>query len=115
RPRGAHGRARAPPGDDGAAGRPAPDARARAHGRPDDRGGDGRPDRRLMREGSGGGPGADAGVHLRTYAPSDYAAVTALWRSVFGHLKPEDEPGPLARAVERNPGLFVVAESAGTG
>ncbi len=52
-------------------------------------------------------------VTIREFTWDDYPAAIALWTAVFGGLKPEDARPALARTVERNPGLFLVAEEAG--
>jgi ribosomal protein S18 acetylase RimI-like enzyme len=55
----------------------------------------------------------DRAVTIREFTWDDYPAVIALWTAVFGGTKPEDERAALARTVERNPGLFLVADDAG--
>jgi ribosomal protein S18 acetylase RimI-like enzyme len=50
---------------------------------------------------------------IREFTWDDYPAVIALWTEVFGGIKPEDERPALTRTVERNPGLFLVAEESG--
>ena len=47
---------------------------------------------------------------MRAFAWSDLGAVHALWLACFGSLKPEDAEEPLRRTIERNRGLFLVAE-----
>lgn len=55
----------------------------------------------------------DRAVTIREFTWDDYPVVIALWTAVFGGIKPEDERPALARTVERNPGLFLVAEDGG--
>lgn len=52
-------------------------------------------------------------VRLRTYRAVDHAAVVRLWRGAGLHISPSDRRPELARALRRDPELFVVAESDG--
>lgn len=55
------------------------------------------------------------GVRVRRVDyPADLPAVLELWRSLPGEIKlgPSDAPAELARLLERNQGLFLVAEAA---
>ena len=50
---------------------------------------------------------------LREFRESDHEAVLALWRACGLTMKPSDALPELRKLVERNPGLFLVAEEAG--
>jgi ribosomal protein S18 acetylase RimI-like enzyme len=52
----------------------------------------------------------DSAVTIREFAWDDYPAVIALWQQAFGGTKPEDARPALGGTLERNPGLFLVAE-----
>ena len=50
---------------------------------------------------------------LREFRESDYEAVVAVWRACGLTVKPSDTLPELRKLVDRNPGLFLVAEEAG--
>lgn len=50
---------------------------------------------------------------LREFRESDYNAAVSVWRACGLTVKPSDELAELRKLVERNPGLFLVAEEAG--
>jgi ribosomal protein S18 acetylase RimI-like enzyme len=50
---------------------------------------------------------------LREFRESDYEAVLATWRECGLTIKPSDSLPELRRVMERNPGLFLVAEAEG--
>lgn len=52
-------------------------------------------------------------MRVRELTWDDVEQVRSLWLQAFGALKPEDDVGSLARVVDRNPGLFLVAEAEG--
>ena len=52
-------------------------------------------------------------MQLRQFEISDYAAVAALWESAGIALYRGDEPDAIARMLERDPQLFIVAEDGG--
>jgi ribosomal protein S18 acetylase RimI-like enzyme len=53
-------------------------------------------------------------VVIREFTMADYASAYALWSATEGvGLSQADEPGNLARFLERNPGLSFVAEEGG--
>ncbi|MGE0724058.1 MAG: GNAT family acetyltransferase [Alphaproteobacteria bacterium] len=55
----------------------------------------------------------DADPLVRSYRPTDFAALVRLWRDCGLHPSRSDTPGSLARKLERDPDLFLVAEAAG--
>jgi ribosomal protein S18 acetylase RimI-like enzyme len=50
---------------------------------------------------------------LREFRESDYDAAVGIWRACGLTIKPSDTLPELRKLVERNPGLFLVAEEAG--
>lgn len=50
---------------------------------------------------------------LREFRESDHEAVLAVWRECGLTVKPSDSLPELRKLVERNPGLFLVAEEGG--
>jgi ribosomal protein S18 acetylase RimI-like enzyme len=50
---------------------------------------------------------------LREFRESDYDAAITVWRACGLTLKPSDTLAELRKLVERNPGLFLVAEEDG--
>jgi RimJ/RimL family protein N-acetyltransferase len=48
---------------------------------------------------------------IRSYRPTDYESVVALWREVGFTVDDRDSAEGLARYVLRNPGLFLIAEA----
>lgn len=52
-------------------------------------------------------------VALREFRESDHEAALAVWRECGLTIKPSDTLPELRKLVERNPGLFLVAEEAG--
>ena len=50
---------------------------------------------------------------LREFRESDYDAVVGIWRACGLTIKPSDTLSELRKLVERNPGLFLVAEENG--
>lgn len=50
---------------------------------------------------------------LRAFRESDYEAALAVWRECGLTIKPSDTLPELRKVMERNPGLFLVAEEAG--
>lgn len=51
---------------------------------------------------------------IRSYRPTDYESVVALWREVGFHVDDRDSAERLARCVVLNPGLFLLAEVDGS-
>lgn len=54
-----------------------------------------------------------AGPAIRAFRESDYDAVVGVWRAAGLTLKPSDTLPELRKVVERNPGLFLLAEEEG--
>src|SRR5687768_5338020 len=52
-------------------------------------------------------------ILLREFRESDYETVVALWQACGLTVKPSDTLPELRKLVERNPGLFLVAEDEG--
>ncbi len=55
-------------------------------------------------------------IQIREFRfPQDYAAIYALWKNAGPgiHLRQSDEPGEIAKKLERDPDLFLVAEADG--
>ncbi len=50
---------------------------------------------------------------IRSYRPTDYESVVALWRGVGFQVDDRDNAEGIARYTVLNPGLFLVAEAAG--
>lgn len=55
------------------------------------------------------GPPPGGSLQMRTFAWPDYDAVKALWAETGLTLRAADAPEELARMLERNPDLFLVA------
>jgi len=51
---------------------------------------------------------------IRSYQPTDYESVVALWRNVGFNVDDRDSAEALARYVALNPGLFLIAEAGGS-
>ena len=50
---------------------------------------------------------------IREFRESDYHAVVRLWRAAALTIKPSDTLPELRKVIDRNPGLFLVAEDEG--
>lgn len=55
----------------------------------------------------------NGGWHVRPFRMADYEDVLALWRSVGPglHIRPSDRRGEIAKKLQRDPDLFLVAEA----
>ncbi|MBV9230012.1 MAG: GNAT family acetyltransferase [Chloroflexi bacterium] len=53
-------------------------------------------------------------MHLRSFQMEDYEAVAALWREAGLHLSKSDSRAGIARKLERDADVFLVAEDEGT-
>jgi ribosomal protein S18 acetylase RimI-like enzyme len=53
-------------------------------------------------------------MHLRNFQLEDYDAVAALWREAGLHLNKSDSRAGIARKLERDADVFLVAEDEGT-
>ncbi|HYR10980.1 MAG TPA: GNAT family N-acetyltransferase [Longimicrobium sp.] len=51
---------------------------------------------------------------LREFRDQDYGVVVRLWRDAGLTVKPSDTPPELRKLIDRNPGLFLVAEEGGS-
>jgi ribosomal protein S18 acetylase RimI-like enzyme len=52
-------------------------------------------------------------VPVREFRDDDYDAVVRLWRAAGLTIKPSDALAELRKVIDRNPGLFLVAEDEG--
>jgi ribosomal protein S18 acetylase RimI-like enzyme len=52
-------------------------------------------------------------VSLREFRERDYDAVVGVWRAAGLTIKPSDTLAELRKAIDRSPGLFLVAEEDG--
>lgn len=52
-------------------------------------------------------------IHLREFREPDYETVVAIWRACGLTVKPSDTLPELRKLMDRNPGLFLVAEAEG--
>lgn len=58
----------------------------------------------------------DPEIRLRTFVyPADYLAVIALWENAGPgiHLRRSDQPNEIAKKIQRDPDLFLLAEAGG--
>jgi ribosomal protein S18 acetylase RimI-like enzyme len=58
----------------------------------------------------------DPGIHLREFQyPADYTAARSLWENAGPgiHVRRSDEPEEIRKKLQRDPDLFLVAESGG--
>jgi ribosomal protein S18 acetylase RimI-like enzyme len=51
---------------------------------------------------------------IREFVDEDYDAVVGVWRAAGLTIKPSDTLPELRKVIDRNPGLFLVAEADGT-
>ena len=54
-----------------------------------------------------------ANLHIRTFEMRDYEQVTALWRAAGLSLSLSDDVSGIEHRIQRDPELFIVAESGG--